>query len=106
MSKTLFLFQEEEFTPKFFELDGDYSHLHKTYINGSYNGPEYPQISADAHAAAVAKFEQNQEELSKLIYSPTDDPMIGFDPQGRLNITFLDKPTKDWDYFVECGFLP
>jgi len=106
MPKTLFLYQENEFEPKWFELEGDYSHLHKTYINSSYNGPEYPKISADEHASEIAKFERKQEELSSLIYDPTDDPINGFQPQGRLRVTFIDKPTKDWDYFVECGFLP
>lgn len=97
MHKTLFLFQENEFEPKWFELEGDYSHLHKVYINDSYDGPSYPQISADEHAAEIAKFERKQDELINLLYEA--------DAYEKLKVTLIDKPTKDWDYFVECGLM-
>ncbi len=106
MPKTLFLFQENEFEPQWFELEGDYSHLNKIYINGSH--PDEDKLDSDDPKLVClqAEYAGLCDELSSLIYGPTDDPMNGFDPQGRLRVTFIDKPTKDWDYFVECGFLP
>ena len=96
--KTLFLFQEEFMTPKFFELDGDYSHLHKTYINSGIS-ETYPEISADEHDRRIAEYERKTDELTALIYEPESG-------RHKDSIKFLDSPTKDWDYYVECGFIP
>jgi len=82
--------------PKWFELEGDYSRLHKTYINADYDGPSYPTINSDQHATAIAEFEHRQNELNNLVY----------DDKGKHKVTFLPGPTKDWDFFVECGFIP
>lgn len=77
MTKTLFLYQEDSFKPQWFVLDGNYSHLNGTYINS-------PEDNL------------NTEELSALI----------FNPDGSHKVDFIAGPTKDWDYFVECGFIP
>lgn len=77
MEKTLFLYQEDFFKPQWFELPGNYSHLNGTYIN-----------SADDL--------DKVDELNELV----------FDKEGKHKITFLSGPTKDWTYFVECGFIP
>lgn len=86
-------------TPKFFELEGDYSHLHKTYINGSPEHQTYPGVSADEHARLVGECEKNVDELISLVYH---------EDSGYHKIEFLEpnQPTKDWDYYVECGFIP
>lgn len=96
MSKTLFLFQEEYFVPKFFELEGDYSHLHKTYINGCH--PDEDKLSSDD-----PKLVQLQEEYAGLCDELTE---LVYGLEGIHKVTFIDKPTKDWDYYVECGFIP
>ena len=85
MPKTLFLFQDSYFEPKFLELEGDYSHLDKTYIN--------LESLDDMHQE---KYTKCCDELTELIY----------DLDGTYKVTFLDKPTKDWDYYVECGCMP
>jgi len=96
MSKTLFLFQEAYFVPKFFELEGDYSHLHRTYINGCH--PDEDKLALDDPKLVQLQEEYAGlcDELNELVY--TED--------GKLKVTFLDKPTKDWDHYVECGFIP
>ena len=96
MPKTLFLFQEEFFKPKWFELAGDYSHLDKVYINGCH--PEEDYLDADD-----PKLVQVQEEYAGSCEELSD---IMYDKDGKHKVTFIDKPTKDWDYFVECGFWP
>lgn len=81
--------------PQFFELEGNYSHLHVTYINGSPEHQTYPEVSADEHARLVNEYETKIEELQRLIY----------DEAGQHKVKFLEpnQPTKDWDYYVECG---
>lgn len=96
MPKTLFLFQEEYFVPKFFELEGDYSHLHKTYINGCH--PDEDKLSSDD-----PKLVQLKEEYAGLCDELTE---LVYDLEGKHKVAFIDKPTKDWDYYVECGFIP
>jgi hypothetical protein len=71
------MFQEDFFKPQWFELEGDYSHLNNIYING-----EDDQTKID--------------ELCDLVY----------DKEGKHKIQFISGPTKDWDFFVECGFIP
>lgn len=95
MSKTLFLFQADSFQPQWFELEGDYSHLHKVYINGCH--PDEDKLDADDPKLVQLKEEYKNlaDELDQLVY----------DPDGGYKVTFIDKPTKDWDHFVECGYL-
>ena len=95
MPKTLFLYQSFDNSPLFFELEGDYSHLHKVYINGCH--PDEDKLDADDPKLVQLKEEYKNlaDELDQLAY--TSD--------GKLKITFIDKPTKDWDHFVECGYL-
>jgi len=87
MPKTLFLFKADYFKPEWFELEGDYSHLNKVYLN-----------AVRPEDADPADWKRKQEELSNLLY--------GADAYEKLKVTFIAQPTKDWDYFVECGFLP
>ncbi len=75
--KTLFLYETTSTLGKFFELEGDYSHLHRVLVN-PYNCEQ-----------------KRVEELSNII----------LDAQGNYKVTFFDKPTKDWDHFVQAGFL-
>lgn len=84
MSKTLFLFQED-FTPNFFELGGDYSHLDKTYIN-----------SDPPDGVSQEEYDKRCDELNELVYTEN----------GKYKVIFIDKPTKDWDHYVECGLIP
>ena len=79
--KTLFLFDQCGCeTPFFFEKEGDYSHLNGAYIN------------------SVDTSNEHCNELQTLLY----------DNDGELlhSIELLDKPTKDWDFFVIVGFIP
>ena len=89
MPKTLFLFQENYMEPKWLELEGDYSHLNQVYIN---NSPD--DVS---QVGTLNAYYKKCDELTDLIYHKDS---------GKHKVTFIDKPTKDWDYFVECGFLP
>lgn len=76
--KTLFLFIQSSCIEDtfFFELDGDYSHLYSTYINECDN-------------------KDNIDELSSLVY----------DEKGKIKVHKLQFPTKDYNFFVKCGFL-
>lgn len=65
----------------FFEKEGDYSHLDGVYITCDCN-PDLIQ------------------ELQNLVFEPND-------PYGYYPI--VDKlyiPTKDWTFYVKCGFIP
>jgi hypothetical protein len=88
MPKTLFLFQEDFMTPKFFELEGNYAHLHKTYINGDPGLKTYPEVSADEHTRLILEHEKKCDELYSLIYHPDS---------GTHKVTFLEpnQPTKN-----------
>ncbi len=94
--KTLFLFQDDFMKPQWFELEGDYSRLHKTYINGDPEVQTYPEVSADERVHLQSEYEAKIEELNSLVY----------DVDEKYKIKFIDGPTKDWDFFVECGFVP
>jgi len=83
MVKTLFLFEvlpEESF---FFELEGDYSRLQGILINSDPEDGFDPKL-----------YEKLSQELNEIVY----------DANGRYKVTQIDKPTKDWDHFVKCGF--
>jgi hypothetical protein len=74
--KTLFLFNSPYERPFFFEKEGDFSHLEGTYLQSTEN-------------------EDKQTELNNLMYDQTCDQIF----------EKLDKPTKDWTYFVVVGML-
>lgn len=78
VKKTLFLFDATDKQPALFELDGDYRRLDGVYINDI--------DSSDEHTA----------ELSALVYHPES---------GDFLPTKLAEPTRDWTYFVKCGFM-
>lgn len=84
--------------PQFFELEGDYSHLHGVYINGEPEHKTYPDVSADEHARLVSDHEIKVDILNDMIYHQ----------DGTHKVKFLEpnQPTKDWDHYVECGFIP
>ena len=86
MPKTLFLYQDDYFKPQWFELEGDYSHFSKIYINECCPEDVDPAV-----------WERKQDELSKLLLH---------EDTGLARYENLGCPTKDWDFFVECGFLP
>lgn len=83
--KTLFLFEQFEKAAFFFELEGDYRHLQDVYINSYIQGKE------------KAKGKALQDELCNLVYDQET---------GKTKVIKLTEPTKDWDYFVHCGFIP
>jgi hypothetical protein len=78
--KTLFLFDTFDSESFFFELFGNYSHLHGVYLNGDAT-------------------ESQTDELNDLLYVPE----TGEDKKG---IVKLQQPTRDWTHFVKCGFIP
>jgi hypothetical protein len=83
--KTLMLYQQEnlsgdDLSPKFLELEGDYRHLNDVYIN-TY------------HEDEVKREEHQDKEIELMALLPT-------------GTKFLSEPTKDWDFFIHCGFLP
>ncbi len=71
--------------PKFLELEGDFRHLNDVYIN-TYIEDEGEQT----------EYNKKVEQLNNLLYKE----------DGHYKVTFLSEPTKDWDYFIHCGFLP
>lgn len=77
--KTLFLFEDTGSDSSFFELEGDYRHLNNVYIN-----------AGDADDA------DKEDELDKLVYKRLT---------GRFMPDKLLEPTRDWTYFVKCGFI-
>lgn len=86
--KTLMLWQCEvlsgdEMAPKFLELEGDFSCYDNVYIN------------ADSKTIAEQDL---QDELCSYIFTK--------EGKYKPGLTFLREPTKDWDIFIHCGFLP
>jgi hypothetical protein len=76
--KTLFYFDGfGEYDSGFFELEGDYSHLDGTVMNETED-------------------QDKQKELSKILY----------DDEGNDQQELQHAPTKDWDFYVYCGFMP
>ena len=69
--KTLVLWCDED--AKFFELEGDYHHLDGIWIN----------------SGASLKLE---DELFGIVYNAATD---------EVKVKLLDKPTKDWDFFID-----
>lgn len=82
--KTLFLFDSFDEKAFFFELEGDHSRFHDVYIGGGV-----------PKGVKAKDYEKLGEDLSELVY---DD--------GALKVKKLAKPTKDWDFFVQCGIEP
>lgn len=90
--KTLILWQSEVLSgdglsPKFFVLEGDYRKFDGIYIN-TYTG--------DMDKDNQKKYDRLQNQLTDLMY--TED--------GQYKQQFVSEPTKDWDFFIHCGFLP
>lgn len=75
--KTLILFTINNHEPCFFELKGDYSRFNGIYINN------------DTHLKL-------ENELNSIIFDEIT---------GSFKLDLLEKPTRDWNYFVKCGFL-
>jgi hypothetical protein len=92
MAKTLFLF-EDEAGAHLFEIDGDHSRFHDVYINA-----EVPE----GDARDEETYEALQQELCDLIYY--DEDSEGGEA-GELKPDEIEAPTKDWDFFVRCGFI-
>lgn len=65
--------------PQFFELEGDYTHLNDVYINNT------------------ASAENLKDELNKLVYDQET---------GDYIVDMQSQPSKDWDVFITCGFMP
>ena len=61
----------------FFELEGDYSRFEGVLINSVEN-------------------QELQKELTSLV----------FDEEGGIKLKSFSRPTRDWDVFVRCGFIP
>lgn len=84
------LWSEFDFeAPKFVELPGDYRHLNDVYINASCPSEEGSQLTA-------VDYSQRKKELESIMY----------DANWQIKVKFLHEPTKDWDFFIHCGFLP
>jgi hypothetical protein len=101
MAKTLFLYEVLPDESFFFELEGDYSHLQGVYINAVH-----PKDTTRE------KWEALQDELSNLIYRTSEEAKAieKANPKASTHEIYqknqkIDKPTKDWDYFVKCGFI-
>lgn len=84
---TLFLFNNFLDDPFFFQLEGDYTRFQNIVINAT-----------DEETAGVdtETLDNLCEELTKLVYKDG----------GALRVKKLPRPTKDWTFFVYCGFSP
>ncbi len=79
--KTLFMFNTFTDEVFFFEMPGgekEWSHLQNVYLNSSEHSDEV------------------LDALNDLVYGD----------EGKIKVKKLFEPTKDWDYFVTCGFVP
>ena len=87
--KTLFLFEQPPDQDSFFfEREGDYSRFNDIYVN-----TVPPKAKAER-----ARVEALQKELNDFI----------FDAKGQFLVTDAEKlaePSKDWTWFVKCGFV-
>lgn len=77
MTKTLFLFELHPESLCLFELEGDHRRFDGVIIS------------------AVGDDKDLQDELAALIYDGDT---------GEFKPTKLKEPTRDWTYFVKCGF--
>lgn len=91
--KTLFLYLEIPERSFFFELEGDYSHLNGTFINGTDDHAKWDELTALVH--------RTPEEIEAF---KAANPTVKDNDKIYLKVTPLNQPTKDWDHFVECGF--
>lgn len=93
--KTLFLFQEIPERSFFFQLEGDYSHLHGAFINGTGTSKE----AADELLALVYRTASETDAFKAA------NPKVKDNDKIYLKVQILQAPTKDWDHFVECGMM-
>lgn len=75
--KTLVLFEEISERSWFCEIEGDLRHFDKVYVNGK-------NASMDL-----------QNELINFMYNS----------KSEFKFSKLDLPTRDWDFFIKCGFI-
>jgi len=95
MPKTLIAYNTLEETVKFFEIEGDYRHLDGVIIGACAPGTAKLDWDSLECEQLQAAYEKLGDELVKLLCLE--------DGTGRPR---LKEPTKDWDYFIQCGFEP
>lgn len=76
--KTLIVFEEVPDDVKFFEAEGDLTQFDGVYVNSVDYGTQ-----------------DEQDALNDLI----------FNEEGTYRFPELEKPTKDWDFCIRCGFF-
>lgn len=81
--KTLFLFIDYTGDTFFFEKEGDYSYLSDTYINA---GDDL----------------KKEDEFGEILWGKDYGIML---KELEFIIDKLEKPTKDWDFFIMCGIV-
>ena len=87
----MFLYDNFDEKAFFFELEGDHRKFHNVFINaGSPKGLK-------ASKKDVAAYNKTCDELQALVYE---------EDTGVIKVVQLEEPTRDWTYFVHCGFVP
>jgi hypothetical protein len=87
--KTLMLFERFGWgDTQFLELEGDFHHLDGVFINA---------LPPKNFKGGKRKYEKLCEELYALLY--TED-------HGERSLPWRSSPTKDWDVFIRCRFVP
>ena len=75
--KTLVLYNDMwSNRPQFFLIDGDYSHLDGVYINSDSD-------------------KEKIKELTNILFTEGEG----------VKVNLFDKPTKDWDIFIQVGYI-
>lgn len=97
MPKTLIAYNTFSNRVKFFDVDGDYRHLADLNVGASAPGTDELDRASDKCRQLQAAYDKLSEELTKLLFNE--------DGTYRADRPILKEPTKDWDYFIQCGIL-
>lgn len=98
MPKTLIAYNTFEDCVKFFEIEGDYRHLDGVIINACAPGTYKLDLDSPECEQLQSAYEKLGDELINLL--------LNADGTYRTDRPALSAPTKDWDYFIQCGFEP
>lgn len=98
MPKTLIAYNTFSEDVKFYEVEGDYRHLNDVVVGACAPGTKGLAWDSPECEQLQSAYEKLGDELIKLL--------LNADGTNRTDRPALSAPTKDWDYFIQCGFAP